>query len=40
LLETGASEVLAKAGLAGGAALVLGVGAVVVARRRSAGADA
>lgn len=40
LAETGAGEVLAKAGLAGGAALVLGVGAVAAARRRNAGADA
>jgi colicin import membrane protein len=40
LAETGSSDVLPKVALAGGAALVLGVGAVVVARRRNAGADA
>ncbi|QOV36881.1 peptidase [Streptomyces ferrugineus] len=40
LATTGSSDVLPKAGLAGAAALVLGAGAVVVARRRKAGADA
>ncbi|MGC9538300.1 peptidase [Streptomyces sp. UG1] len=40
LASTGSSDVLPKAGLAGAAALVLGAGAVVVARRRKAGADA
>ncbi|WP_217210810.1 peptidase [Streptomyces sp. AC550_RSS872] len=40
LAETGSSDVLPKVALAGGAALVLGAGAVVVARRRKAGADA
>ncbi|MFI6009588.1 LAETG motif-containing sortase-dependent surface protein [Streptomyces sp. NPDC051243] len=40
LAETGSSDVLPKVALAGGAALVLGAGAVVVARRRKAGATA
>ncbi|KUO15403.1 hypothetical protein [Streptomyces dysideae] len=40
LAETGSSDVLPQVALAGGAALVLGVGAVVVTRRRNAGADA
>ncbi|WP_369272344.1 peptidase [Streptomyces sp. R11] len=40
LAETGSSDVLPKVALAGGAALALGAGAVVVARRRKAGADA
>ncbi|MFE5895322.1 peptidase [Streptomyces sp. NPDC056462] len=40
LAETGSSDVLPKVALAGGAALVLGAGAVVVARRRKAGANA
>ncbi|MDQ1036656.1 LPXTG-motif cell wall-anchored protein [Streptomyces sp. V3I8] len=40
LAETGSSSALPTVGLVGGVALVAGVGAVVVARRRKAGADA
>lgn len=40
LATTGSSSVMPKVALAGGVALVLGAGAVVVARRRKAGADA
>ncbi|WP_141310872.1 peptidase [Streptomyces spinoverrucosus] len=40
LAETGSSDVLPKAALASGAALVLGAGAVVIARRRKAGTNA
>ncbi|WP_413758670.1 LAETG motif-containing sortase-dependent surface protein [Streptomyces sp. MMBL 11-3] len=39
LAETGSSSALPTIGLVGGVALVAGVGAVVVARRRKAGAD-
>lgn len=40
LAETGSSDVLPKVALAGGAALMLGAGAMVVARRRKAGTNA
>ncbi|MFF5477170.1 peptidase [Streptomyces sp. NPDC012935] len=40
LAETGSSDVLPKVALSGGAALMLGAGAVVVARRRKAGVNA
>lgn len=40
LAATGTSDVVPQAALAGGAALVLGIGAMAAARRRAAGADA
>ncbi|MEJ8670052.1 LPXTG cell wall anchor domain-containing protein [Streptomyces sp. MS1.AVA.1] len=40
LAETGSSDALSKVALAGGAALMLGAGAVVVARRRNADTNA
>ncbi|WP_217143835.1 peptidase [Streptomyces sp. AC627_RSS907] len=40
LADTGSSDALPKVALAGGAALVLGVGTVIVARRRNRAADA